>query len=449
MPTLPIELQNLGKNYSYLHGKIGTYDRYLADQKSSNLQAFANYLTGGGSTGFYLTVNDEALLKQINALAGVGVIYNRVIEAARREFIPQCIPILTEILIEAADAQHEGAFPDRFKEPLFRATKYIPPPTVTGNAPQLAVVTLPNIYDYLGGEDEYSAAFHHGALLANRLEGRQRANIRLKRYSESVLQVKSASQRYRYWKAIQERKTSLTFKVAPEVGPFRSKTGQFTDREHSIRSATIEVPIEGTWDDTVQARLDAWRRVKPDGAPQWLLLEYGQPKWQPAIKVATEYGFVAKIKAGGGAKRIAVSRGSVLGYATGTLSSTTEVRRAATSITQSVVPGNISGAWVNALESEWNRILITVMASQIDQFNKTSTAAKFDVKTSRLRSPITGKFLPKPTNFQSFLPTRSSRVVEPYGAEAGPSIPFRNAPIPDEEYWESLGGITDILDDDF
>lgn len=360
------------------------YGRYLQNVIIQNQRRLIDYLTGpsdykllsGGNTGFYLVVNDEELVRQMDRFTGNRIMFTRTINAARTQFIPRIKEILLEIIEETTKNQADGAFPIAFINPLKRAIQYIPPGDVTGNAPHLVSVQLPNLYEHLGGEDEYAAAFHHKALLPGvKKTGRftfqeRRSDIRKRPYHWEELRTQDPGQRYRYWKAMYQGKRSITV-----------NRGNDFAREFGM-NPNIEIPIEGTWKDTYMARLDAWAKIKPSGAPQWLLLEYGQPKWAPRIKIdKTEFN-----------SKVTGTRANSIGQQIEALTGINRFSYNKETSTYSI-PGNISAKWIGALSKEWSTIISSVWSNQIDQFNKTSTNAAFDRKSSRLRSAITGRFM--------------------------------------------------------
>lgn len=372
-----------------------------------------DYLTATGDSGFYLIVNDEELVKQMEVTTGNRVLFSQTLQAARAQFLPQVTTILYKIVKDAADSQEDGAFPIKFRTPLYQAIQALPQPNLTGSAPHLVTITLPNLYELLGGEDEYAAAFHHGALLNDYKVGSRgdkfvyrqdmRADIRYKTYDEDDLATESAGRRYRYWKALYEGKKSFT--VTAGTGEFgvNAQTGKFYER----RSDPIEVPIAGSWEETVDARLQAWKRVMPGGAPQWLLLEYGQPKWAPKINI-TDTTLTSNVKVYGTRQVYGGPELKEEGLVFSRIKA--DVRAVKQSVTYKT-PANISSMWVNALAQEWTAILASVWKEQIDKFNSTSTGIKFDRKSARLRSPITGRFLKFATP-ESLFRTRSARSME-------------------------------------
>jgi hypothetical protein len=323
-------------------GSLSVLDASVRAAELAQRQAIANierlrlYLAGL-DVGFYLVINDKDLLTAMETHVGQQKMYSEMILAAKSVFLPRVYDILGEIIIEAADKQNRGAFPEEYLEPILQAIYRLPSPSIAGLSPQNVEVTLPNLQLYLGGYDEYAAAFHHGALKATRdSKGRfkkftsRRVDVRQEVARTGDLKQKDPRKRYRYFKLLLNGTT--TFSV-------RSRSGK-----------SIDVPVEGSYDETIQARLDAWKKAMPTGAPQWILLEHGQPRWSPTIKVDS----------------IDVGTTKVRNLGLGGITSKFNVSEVI-----STNPGNISGKWIRALAEEWTGIVTGVWDEQIKQFNKT------------------------------------------------------------------------------
>lgn len=343
------------------------YDQYLANrvratqlinqQLKDNRRRFLDYLAPGNlSVGFYLVVNDADVIAQIESSIGNRGVYQSTLQAAKIAFLPLVIPILGDIILTVASQQERGAFPDEYIDPILKAIYTMPIPEPIGLAPQSVILELPQLQDYLGGIDEFQAAFHHGAFkesgVSRNSQGRferARVNVAIETVPSERLLTKIPKARYRYWRLLYEGQRKYTY-----LDPVSSDVKSF--------------PIEGTFEDTIGARLAAWQRSKPGGAPQWILLEFGQFNWSPKIRISEHFSGVGKLR--GGQRLSGIGAGGI-----GNLVNPTP--------NNIVLPGNITGKWVNELSREWtiavtnawNSAIVQTAGSRAFDFSPTTTSA--------------------------------------------------------------------------
>lgn len=153
---------------------------------------------------------------------------------------------LLSIFGDAVDHQSEDAFPEQFRQHLFRTiekSKF----NVAVNSTSVAVE-----YDFnqLGDRKDLELAFHQGARLADgtKLDGP---------YTGQPLQNENAAERHIFWQAVRKRLARAPNPKGPG-----------------------EIPIDpGAWDATIEKYIRIWGSV----APQWLYLQFGQKAWDPEI----------------------------------------------------------------------------------------------------------------------------------------------------------------------
>lgn len=278
---------------------------------------------------FHFTVNDIELVKQMNQYVGEQVLFTRAYNTAISEFIPRVKGVLGAILETLANKQDPRAFPKEYVGPMLQAVQNRIRITPHGNSPIFFYVELPDLFLALGGQGDLEAAYHHGARLKrdpfasrpSRLRTTssqwQRGNILTGPIPQSALEQQSARRRYLYWSALSQGKPFYTTRAtSPGIG-----TGRNTNRDKKGRFSvtTVDIPIEGSWRETIDARLAVWAS-RGGKAPQWLLLEFGQNAYEPRI-----------------------------------------------------VPGNVLQAWIDTLQVIWDRVIAKVWDEQIKRFNITPT----------------------------------------------------------------------------
>lgn len=220
-------------------------------------------------------------------------------------------PILMEILEEATAGLSEGAFPDEYKEHvrenMLRMVKSTAPPQSTSNG------VLSIFYDFntLGDYGALTTAYHYKAMLAGADVTTERSfgplagrlfeepvygKVRLPYRAGQDLK-NPIGRRYTFWKAVYRgdpyfisgSRYSSKFKTRDAYWTRRItivNPGQETQQTKvrftgsSISPRTTAIP-PNAWKDTLQARIAQLRSTH--SSPEWLLLEFGQPKWSPII----------------------------------------------------------------------------------------------------------------------------------------------------------------------
>lgn len=419
--TLPYELT---PEYLAQTLRKDVLDRARLAAGRANRREFGKILQQRGTsfTGlytFHLTVEDEALIAQMRTFVGTNIIYSETIEAAKVRFAPAAKLLLTRIITTVAEAQEDGAFPQRYLNPILLAVARMPEPVVGGVAPYFAFVDIPDLQSYLGSPEEFELAYHHGATLKKGIGDQRRDssghfiaghlsrhNILNGPINESSLRYPAGS-RYRYWKALSEGKTSFRISTGNSFGI--SNTGKslgFTSTD------SVDVQIAGSWQETIDARLAVWAETKK--APQWILLEHGQPRWSPKIRIPAGMSHSAT---GRGKADVSELRTHLMGDLPSPAQAGAALEAATTT---TIYPGNITGEWIESMNALWSSLVSSIWTKQIEEFNKTHTSVNIDTKSNRYRNPRTGRYMRLGTP-EPVLPTRAGGSVEgrAYGRKGG------------------------------
>lgn len=335
-----------------------------AQTQARNQEQIRRLLSGQlSSVALYFTTNDTELATQMTKYVDEKILYTRVYNIAIAEFIPKIKDNLKTIITLTASGQNENAFPKEFLNPILRAIDNKLKIKAYGNKPYFMVVDIPDIFTVLGDENDLEAAYHEGALLKGvtkrgKFAEQRRAHILAGRISESDLSQPNARRRYLYWRALFQGQKSF------RVNALQPTSGRINGRFASLGAETVslEIPVVGSREETIQARLGVWARLGK--SPQWLLLEYGQTKYSPAVNVT---------------------------------------------------PGNIQVRWITELNKIWDQIVRRVWDDQINKFNRLPTPAGSygEFLTNRI-----GKYYHSPTGYSNNVTTyRPSANV--YGRGAG------------------------------
>lgn len=271
--------------------------RYAAQQKISGFEAatqrnakiFREIATRGVFATYYLTADVGEVQNQLSQYA--DEMQRSVYTKAAPEYMRQANNILLDIVTEYGSVQNEGAFPKEYLADLQTKIRLMPPPILSGNKPSFTYVQQTDIFNYLGDYGDFVKGWHYNALLYEAGKAysydtlSQGPRVKLPWLGgpdpdSSLLWSDTARKRYGYFHALQEGKKFYV--VYPEALASYSvrfshlNGGSLQEIRHS---QPVEIPIVGSWSDTIAARLTAWAPK----APQWLLLEYGQFKWKPTI----------------------------------------------------------------------------------------------------------------------------------------------------------------------
>lgn len=292
-------------------------------------------------SSFRFYANLPRFTRHMEKYVSAETMYFRIFQEGMREFLPEIKFTLIQVLNDATRFQHDAAFPERYTRSMLYLAGQMKTPTPEGTKPYFAGVSLPNLEKVLGNSDELSAAYHHKALLDGGYKRNRngtfrelRSDITKGRVLESSLKTQNPRRRYLYWKAVSEGKQYITYRTTDDNDPF----GEGQKRQ---------IPLAGSWDNTITARLYVWNKMGK--APQWLLLEYGQPKYRPAIKTA---GFHNP-------------------------------------------PRNITGEWVKRLRIKWEAIVRRLWDKQIELFNNTPIPPDLEI------APNISIIQPKYTSIQA------------------------------------------------
>lgn len=362
-------------------------------------EALRRALTGQGFN-FYLTVNDEDLVAQIEAKIGNAIMYRRTIDAAREIFQPLVKKTLAGIFKVAISYQEEGAFPAAYEIGLSRAVNSLPEARIFGNAPQFVSIELPDLYEFLGEGDDFERGFHDQALTLT--AGRTNlfrtdapasyGRVMLPWTKSQVLKQPSPSLRYKAWKALYEGADGYTVKVLPSL------TSRTLGISHNrVREIRIEFPEGASYEATIENRVRAWGNK----APQWLLLEYGQRRYSPKIRIPEGLAHSATNQYSAAIRGLKAN----IKYGTEGAGGAGFIATKTVGKQQDILPGNITGAWVQALNTLWSLIISIVWEDQVADFN--ATKSTFKKESSR---PV--------SRSAPLFPTKAPRSVEGLSSNA-------------------------------
>lgn len=340
---------------------------------------------------FRLIINDEELISKLDRTTNQNLVFDRTMEAARTIFVPEVKLMLEAIFKIALEGVSDGAFPAEYRNKLKIALKQLPPAKVNGSRPQQAYVILPDLYLYLGDYNDYEKGFHDQAQLGtdelkfgkaytnfvNFLGNTPRVKLP---YGGEALKEPRAGIRYKAWKALYDGQTG--YKIDAKTISYkqtRSKvTGRFLRKKAPVhvRAREIKFPDGASWNKTKSNRLRAWGSK----APFWLLLEYGQPKYEPkvvpnvinSIEISNKFRQRTTTTTGTITRQYAANGGiNESGLDLTSIDASVESKVVSKSVlhVSGNRPANITLAWIQACNSRWVSVITRVWAEQIAAFN--------------------------------------------------------------------------------
>lgn len=408
---------------------LGTnYTNVITTLQQENIRRGLDLLRGfysGKQWDFNLIINDAEFLRHMDATSGNNVVFERTLFAAKQEFEPIVKKILLKIFEISTEGLADGAFPKEYRVGLQAAVNQLPDANVTGSRPHNVEVTLPDLYLHLGDYGDYEKGFHDQALLAKfqnpRLKDRTGANTPAHQlhpfadrvtlpWSESQLLKESrAGKRYQAWSALYRGEKG--FLVPGGWVRNRSVRGRGEDEDNldlagrgGLRYSPahfVEFPAGSSWRQTKKDRLVAWGSK----APYWLILELGQPNYEPKVVpvIGKDLNVISKITERFLKGERKATKGSLAGGLLPDVFGTN--LRFETEIVgyrKGGRPANITVAWIEACHFAWTSIITRVWAEQLAAFNAGSLG------------------VPHPSNPQSLLPAGSAATTE-----TGPTVKYR------------------------